>query len=98
MARKKQKTFGEMQAELDALMTNMAQEKKRMAEVMASALMDDKAATLLGDFSDTDLRRVMTLLAGHVEQCAAQVRAEKQAKANAARQQATPVTGTDSEI
>ena len=69
----------------------MTAEKERMAGVMASALLDDKAAALLGDFSDADLRRVMVLLAGHVEACAAQVNAEKQARKDAQKpQEAAP--------
>lgn len=83
MSRKKQQTYGEMARLMAEMQEKMKKEKERMAGVMASALLDDKAAALLGDFSDADLRRVMVLLAGHVEQCAAQVKAEKQPKQEA---------------
>lgn len=85
MSRKKQQTYGEMARLMAEMKKKMEAEKGRMAEVMASALLDDKAAALLGDFSDADLRRVMSLLAGHVEACAAQVKAEKQQKKEAAQ-------------
>lgn len=85
MSRKKQQTYGEMARLMADMQKKMEAEKGRMAEVMASALLDDKAAALLGDFSDADLRRVMVLLAGHVGACAAQVKAEKQAKKDAAQ-------------
>lgn len=96
MSRKKQQTYGEMARLMAEMQKKMEAEKGRMAEVMASALLDDKAAALLGDFSDADLRRVMVLLAGHVEQCAAQVNAEKQARKEAQKPQeaaqASPAT------
>ena len=85
MSRKKQQTYGEMARLMADMQKKMEAEKGRMAEVMASALLDDTAAALLGDFSDADLRRVMVLLAGHVEACAAQVKADKQAKKDAAQ-------------
>lgn len=85
MSRKKQQTYGEMARLMADMQKKMEAEKERMAGVMASALLDDKAAALLGDFSDADLRRVMVLLAGHVGDCAAQVKAEKQPKKEAAQ-------------
>lgn len=87
MSRKKQQTYGEMARLMADMKEKMDAEKKRMAGVMASALLDDKAAALLGDFSDADLVRVMGLLAGHVEACAAQVNAEKQARKGAQKPQ-----------
>ena len=91
MSRKKQQSYGEMARLMAEMQQKMTAEKERMAGVMASALLDDKAAALLGDFSDADLRRVMVLLAGHVEACAAQVNAEKQARKDAQKpQEAAP--------
>lgn len=92
MSRKKQQTYGEMARLMADMQKKMEAEKGRMAEVMASALLDDKAAALLGDFSDADLRRVMVLLAGHVEACAAQVNAEKQARRDAQKPQGAAPT------
>ena len=51
-----------------------------MAGVMAGALLDDRAAAKLGDYSDTDLRRIMSLLAGHIDESIATLEAEKRAK------------------
>ena len=79
MAKKKQQTYGSMARTVADMLAKMEEEKKRMSEVMATALLDDKAAAVLGDFSDADLRRVMVLLAAHVEDCAVQVQKEKQA-------------------
>lgn len=87
MSRKRQQTYGEMVRIMADVQAKMAAEKERMAGVMASALLNDQAAVLLGDFSDTDLRRVMVLLAGHVAECADQVKAEKRVKTGSTRRQ-----------
>ena len=64
---------------IEKMQADMKKEKERMAGVMAVALLDDKVAVKLGDFSDTDLRRIMSLLAGHVDECVAVLNAEKAA-------------------
>ena len=51
-----------------------------MANVMASALLDDRAATKLGDLSDSDLRRLMAILVGHIDEGLITLNAEKQAR------------------
>ena len=69
-----------MARQLAVMQMRMAEERKRMAKVMAEALLDDMAAAKFGDFSDTDLRRLMSLLAGHIDECVRQLEAEKVAK------------------
>ena len=50
--------------------------RRRMANVMAAA-MDDRAAWLLADLTDAELRRVAELMFGHADGCVAQVEAER---------------------
>lgn len=92
MSRKKQQTLGDMARLMAEMQQKMTAERERMAGVMASALLDDKGVTILGDFSDADLRRVMALLSAHLEDCANKVKAEKKARQQAAQkpQEAAP--------
>ena len=57
-------------------------EKGRMAKVMMAELDDDTAA-LLGDLSDSDLRRVMGLLLPHIGECVAQIKSAKKVRGKA---------------
>lgn len=50
--------------------------RRRMANVMAAA-MDDRAAWLLADLTDAELRRVAELMFSHADGCVAQVEAER---------------------
>ena len=67
MSRKKKTTYGDMSRLMADMQRRMTEERKRMANVMSEALLSDIAATKLGDFSDTDLRRLMSLLSGHID-------------------------------
>ena len=80
MSRKKLQTYGDMSRIIADIQKRMVEEKKRMANVMAEALLDDFSAAKLGDFSDTDLRRLMSLLAGHIDECIEILEQEKLAK------------------
>ena len=80
MARKKQ-NYADMLKSMAAMQMRMEAEKKRMADIMADALMSSAAAASLGDLSDADIRRVMALLAQHIPEYAEQVRTGKRAKA-----------------
>lgn len=53
--------------------------RRRMANVIAAA-MDDKAAWLLADLTDAEIRRVAELMFGHVDGCVARVMAERDAR------------------
>lgn len=55
-------------------------ERERMAGVMAAALLNNQTASKLGDYSDTDLRRIMSMLSGHIDECIKMLEVEKQAK------------------
>ena len=80
MSKKRQPTYGEMSRLMEQMWANMAREKERMAKVMAGALLDDRAAAKLGDYSDTDLKRIMSLLVGHIDDSIASLEAERRAK------------------
>ena len=54
-------------------------EKDRIGTVMMAELDDDTAA-LLGDLSDSDLRRVMGLLLPHIGECVAQIKSAKKVR------------------
>lgn len=51
---------------------------------MAGA-MDDKAAWLLADLTDSDIRRVAVLMFERIDRCVAQVKEEKEAAARRGR-------------
>lgn len=80
MSKKKQQSYGEMKVQIEKMAADMAREKERMAGVMAKALLDDHAAVKLGGYSDTDLKNIMRMLAGHIDECVAELEAEKQAR------------------
>lgn len=80
MAKKKQTTYGKMLHQMEQTQAKMEKERERMASVMATALLNDQAAVKLGDYSNTDLRRIMSMLFGHIDECIKMLEAEKQAK------------------
>lgn len=92
MARKKQ-NYADMLKSMAAMQARMEAEKKRMADIMADALMSSAAAASLGDLSDADIRKVMALLAQHIPDYADQVRAEKRAKVESKNQDEGGQTG-----
>lgn len=94
MAKKRQPTYGELAKHIEKMKADMEKEKARMAEVMASAFMTDTTARKLGDCTDADLKRIMSMLADHVDECLDKLKAEKQDKAaaRAAAPQAQPAT------
>lgn len=82
MAKRKQTTYGNMIRMMDQMQAKIKKERERMAGVMATALLDDQTAVKLGDYSDTDLRRIMSILSvsGYIDECIKMLEAEKQAK------------------
>ena len=87
MSRKKQPSYGEMKEQAAKIAAEMEKEKERLAGVMAKAFMNDQVAVKLGGCSDADLKRVVSMLAGYIDECLAKLDAEKQARTGAARQQ-----------
>lgn len=80
MSRTKRESYGSISRAIRELLAKQEAEKKRMAEVMASALLDNEAAEKLGEYSDADLRKIMTMVASDIGQYVDRLEAEKQAK------------------
>ena len=80
MPKKKPTTYGDMIRLMDQMLIKAKKERERMAGVMAAALLDDQTAVKLGDCSDADLRRIISMLSGHIDECIRRLEAEKQAK------------------
>ena len=83
MARKKKRTYGDMAREAAGIEAEMAEERARMAGIMAGALASGGAAVKLGDCSDGDLRRVMVMVAKDIDLYLDRLAAEKQAHRDA---------------
>ena len=84
MSRKKKVSYNEMKRIMEEMQEKMQQERNRMVSVMADALLTDEVTELLGDYSDTDLRRIMTLFANDIRKYINQVNREKMEKKNRA--------------
>ena len=78
MAKRKQTTYGNMIRLMDQMQVEIKKERERMAGVMATALLNDQVAVKLGDYSDADLRRIMSMLSGHIDECIKRLETEKQ--------------------
>ena len=77
MAKKKFQKYNDLVRMIAEMENRKAEEKERMAKVMCSAL-DDSSASLLGELSDADLRRVTVLLLPHIKELVEQMKAGKQ--------------------
>lgn len=80
MAKKKQTTYGDMIRLMDQMQVKIKRERERLAGVMATALLNDQVAIQLGEYADADLRRIMSMLSGHIDECIKRLEAEKEAK------------------
>ena len=74
---KKKETYDSICRKINSLLERQEQEKRRMMRVMADVLLTDRVASKIGDFSDTELKKTMRLLSGYMENCIAQVIAER---------------------
>lgn len=74
---KKRETYGSICRKLNALLEKQEQEKQRIARVMADVLLTDQTALRIGDFTDTELRKVMRGLAGYLDGCIEKVETEQ---------------------
>ena len=77
MAKKKPQKYNDLVRMIAEMENRKAEEKDRMAKVMCSAL-DDGSASLLGELSDADLRRVTVLLLPHIKELVEQMKAGRQ--------------------
>ena len=73
MAKKKPQKYNDLVRMIAEMENRKAEEKDRMAKVMCSAL-DDESASLLGELSDADLRRVTVLLLPHIKELVDQIK------------------------
>ena len=76
----KKETYSSITRKINALLKQQDQEKQRMAGIMSSALLSDQNASLIGDFSDAELRRLMHLLSSHLSVCISQLDSERQSR------------------
>ena len=90
---KKKQSYNDMVRMIAEMNVKKEAEKNRIGTVMMDELNDGTAA-LLGDLSDSDLRRVMGLLLPHIRECVAQVKSAKKVRGKA---RTTP-TDEDAEV
>lgn len=81
---RKRETYGSISRTIRELLEKQEQEKKRMADVMATSLLDNEAAEMLGEYSDADLRRIMQMVAADMGNYISRLEADKEAKRKAA--------------
>ena len=70
---KKKETYASISKKIRILLERQEQEKQRIASVMAEVLLTDRVTLRIGDFTDTELRKVMKGLSGYLEECIDQV-------------------------
>lgn len=75
MSKKKQLTFAEMQQNMQEMAQAMKDAKEGIAMSIASSIVTDETAILLGDLSVSDLKKLGRLIANDVPQYIARVRA-----------------------
>ncbi len=80
MSKKKQQSYGDMAQSIEKMRAAMEKEKERMAGVMVKALLTDQTAVKLGNCTDAELKRVMSMLAGHVDECLAALEADRRTR------------------
>lgn len=94
MARKKQQTYGDMVRMIADVEKRMVRERERMGNIMGCALAATDAAAVLGDCSDSDLRRIVLMMAEDAGKYLDRLEAEKQAH-RAAQKKMPGGAGTD---
>lgn len=67
MAKKRRETYNDILRVIEQAQRRKNEERQRMANVMASALLAGRAASVLGDYSDADLKGVMALMAADID-------------------------------
>ena len=80
MARKKQLSYNDMARAIQEMQERQAGERNRMAQVMVVSLLNGGAASVLGDCSDADLRRIMAFVAEDIDHYMDRLKAEKEAR------------------
>ena len=66
--------------QIEALIAKREKELARLKDVITSGLLSDELVTKLGDYSDSDLKKIGKILASKVDDCIAQFEREKAAK------------------
>lgn len=80
MSTKKRVTCRDLSNAIAEMQARLEREKKHVADAASDALVTTDVALKLGDLNSRDLKRVMKLLAGHVDECLEQLEREKAAK------------------
>lgn len=83
MARKKQLSYNDMARAIQEMRERQVRERDRMASMMAVSLLNSGAASVLGDCSDADLRRIVSYMAEDIDHYMDRLKAEKKAQAMA---------------
>lgn len=83
MARKKQISYNDMSRAIEEMWERQVRERDRMASMMAVSLLNNGAASVLGDCSDADLRRIVSYMAEDIDHYMDRLKAEKKAQAMA---------------
>ena len=83
MARKKRESYNDIARIVETAQARMEDEKKRMEKVMVGALLNSDNIVMLGDYSDADLRRIMSMVAADLGKYTARLDAKKQSKKDA---------------
>ena len=78
MARKKQLKYNDIERAIKEMQEQQEKEKKRIESVMVGRLLTREAAVILGDYSDADLKRIISMILSDIPTDAARLDAEKQ--------------------
>lgn len=82
MARKKQLTYNDIGRAIREMQARQQAERNRIESVMIGRLLTSEAAIILGDYSDADLRRIMSMILSDIGTYAARLDAEKRNRGN----------------
>lgn len=84
---KSKQNLDALSKQIEALLAKRDKELARLKDVITNGLLTDELVTKLGDYSDSDLKKIGKILASKVDDCIAQFEKEKVAKV-------APKTGT----
>ena len=74
---KSKQNLDALSKQIEALLAKRDKELARLKDVITNGLLTDELVTKLGDYSDTDLKKIGKILASKVDDCIAQFEKEK---------------------